>query len=180
MDKKIRLLAMAALLLIAVYTMAGCSSGSDSGQSSAAEGVLPGNLAPDFQLMDLNGQNVVLSELRGSPVLLNFWATWCGPCKVEMPLIQEIHEDSDWSEQGLVMLAVDGGETASKVQDFMNANGLSFTALLDNNNSVFKNYNIRAIPTTFFIDKKGIIKVVKMGTFRSREQIEDSLKQLVD
>ena len=180
MEKKIRFPAMAALLLIAVCVVAGCSSGSDSGQSSTEEGVLPGNLAPDFRLMGLNGQNIVLSELRGSPVLLNFWATWCGPCRVEMPLIQEIYEDSGWSEQGLVILAVDGGETASKVQEFMNVNGLSFTALLDNNNSVFKNYNIRAIPTTFFIDKEGIIKVVKMGTFRSREQIEDGLKQLID
>ena len=88
-----------------------------------------GKLAPDFQLPDLDGQSVSLSDLRGKPVLLNFWATWCGPCRNEMPYIQAVYDE--WSVRGLVVLAVDIDESPSQVQEFMESNRLSFPVLLD-------------------------------------------------
>ena len=180
MRKKWILLTTIILLLLATVLIAGCSSGSNPGRSNPDEGSLPSNLAPDFNLKDLNGQEVTLSEFRGSPVMLNFWATWCGPCRTEIPLIQEIFEDEEWSDKGLVILTIDGGETASVVEEFVNKYGASFPVLLDKTQEVFRNYNIRAIPSTFFIDKNGIISIVKIGAFTSKQQIEDGLKQIVE
>ena len=175
MKKKWILLITITLLLLATVLIAGCSSGSNSDEGSS-----PTNLAPDFRLKDLNGQNVTLSEFRGSPVMLNFWATWCGPCRTEIPLIQEIFEDEKWSDKGLVILTIDGGETASAVKEFLNQYGVSFPVLLDETQEAFRDYNVRAIPSTFFIDKNGIISIVKIGAFTSRQQIEDGLKQIVE
>ena len=90
------------------------------------EGTQVGNRAPGFQLNNLDGQSVSLSDFRGSPVLLNFWATWCGPCRFEMPFIQEIFEDKVWTDKGLKILAVDIGESPSDVKEFLNSNGFSF------------------------------------------------------
>ncbi|MBI3040282.1 MAG: TlpA family protein disulfide reductase, partial [Chloroflexi bacterium] len=78
------------------------------------EGIYIGNRAPDFQLQTLTGQTVSLSGLRGKPVLINFWATWCPPCKYEMPFLQQVHDS--WSDKGLVLLAIDIGESSTTVE----------------------------------------------------------------
>lgn len=141
------------------------------------EGTRVGNLAPDFQLQDLEGQSVSLSSLRGKPVLLNFWATWCGPCRVEMPYIQRIFEE--WSGRGLVLLAVNIGENPAKAREFMQSNDLSFPVLLDTEEHTARKYNIRGIPTTYFIDKNGIIQDIKIGAFSSEGEIERKLSKIV-
>ena len=133
------------------------------------------NQAPDFQLADLDGQLVTLSDLRGGPVLLNFWATWCGPCRLEMPFIQDIYEDEGFSDKGLVVLAVNIGEDSSTAKRFMVDKKLTFTVLLDTDKKIAPEYNIRAIPTTFFIDEDGIIRDIKMGAFSSKAEIEQRL-----
>jgi len=79
---------VALFLLMVVLAAAGCSGDSDSGQVPA-----PGKPAPDFQLKSLDGQTISLGELRGRPVIINFWATWCGPCRIEMPVLQALSED---------------------------------------------------------------------------------------
>ncbi len=154
--------------------MAGCSSGPEM-----AQGPQVGKLAPDFQLQSLDGQAVSLGDFRGKPVLLNFWATWCGPCRFEMPFIQKIFEKKEWSDIGLVILAIDIGEGPSSVREFMEHFGLSFPALLDTNQDVALKYNIRAIPTTFFIDKDGIIQDIKVGAFSSKTEIEKRLVKII-
>jgi len=153
--------------------LAGCSSGSAPDGGSDAE-----ILAPDFQLLSLDGQTVSLSDFRGKPVLLNFWATWCGPCKFEMPFLQEIHEDEEWSEKGLVILAVDVGENPAQVKLFASSLKLSFMVLLDIDQDVALQYNLRAFPTTFFIDKDGIIQDMKIGAFADRAEIEKRLSKI--
>ena len=125
---KVILLIMLTLTLSSGLVLAGCST-----SSAPAQGPQVGKLAPAFQLQSLDGQTVSLGDFRGSPVFLNFWASWCGPCRFEMPFIQEIFEKNEWSDAGLVILSVDIGENPSRVKEFMESYSLSFPALLDTN-----------------------------------------------
>ena len=138
---------------------------------------LAGNPAPDFQLQDLNGNTISLSELRGSPVMLNFWATWCGPCLSEIPFLQQIYEE--WRDRDLVLLTVNIKEDASIVRQFMQYYGYSLTVPLDTNGNVSQRYDITGIPTTFFIDADGIIQVRKVGSFLNKEAIEYYLSKII-
>jgi len=169
-----RLKVMLVITLVSVLTpglvMAGCSP-------SSAQGVEVGNLAPDFQLQNLDGQTVSLGNLQGKPVLINFWATWCPSCVSEMPYIQEIYEE--WSDKGLVVLAINIGESSSKVEEFMQSHNLSFTVLLDTKQNVAQKYNFQYIPTTFFIDKDGIIQEKVIGPFQNKTQIENRLSKIM-
>ena len=141
-----------------------------------AEAPETSNKAPDFELPDLDGKPVSLSDFRGKPVFLNFWATWCPPCRAEMPYIQEIYKE--WSGKELVVLAINIGENPSKVGEFMESFSLSFLVLLDEDSKVSNEYNVPPIPTTFFIDKNGIIQVTKIGSFQSKAEIEKYLSQI--
>ena len=136
-----------------------------------------GEAAPNFELQNLDGQSISLSSLKGKPVLVNFWATWCGPCVSEMPYIQEIHED--WSDSGLMVLAINWGESASEVEQFLQAHNLSLPVLLDTKNVVAPKYGIRYIPTTFFIDKDGIVRNKVIGAFPSKAAIESRLDEIM-
>lgn len=173
MDKlpKIALVLGLVAVLFSGVVVSGCS---EQSQSSSPE---VGKLAPDFRLSSLDGNIVSLSDFRGKAVLINFWASWCPACKFEMPFLQMIHEE--WSEKGLVILAVDIGESQSEVQEFMANLGLSFTALLDSKKEVALTYNIRNIPTTFFVDKNGVIRDVKIGSFSTKAEIENRLGKIV-
>jgi peroxiredoxin len=159
------------LILTSVLLIVGCSPPTPSPAPQA------GKPAPDFQLPNLEGQAISLSDFRGKPVFLNFWATWCGPCRHEMPFIQEIFEE--WSDQGLVILAIDIGENPETVKDFMQSHNFSFPVLLDINKDVALEYNIRGIPTTFLIDKDGVIQAMKVGAFSSEAEIEKSLSKIM-
>jgi len=169
------------VILTLVLSVTGCSAGSEppDGENPTApvEGIQVGNLAPDFQLQSLDGQTVSLGNLLGKPVLINFWATWCPPCRSEMPYIQKIYEE--WSDQGLEVLAINIGESSSKAEEFMQSYNLSFTVLLDTKQDVAQKYNITGIPTTFFIDKDGIIKDKVIGAFQNKAQIENRLSEIM-
>ena len=141
------------------------------------EGTEVGKLAPDFQLQSLYEKTFSLSDFRGKAVLLNFWATWCGPCRAEMPFLQQVHEE--WAAEELVILAVDIGESQSEVQEFMQNAKFTLFTLLDTHNDVALQYNIRAIPTTFFIDKDGIIQDLKIGAFSSELEITTWLSKIM-
>lgn len=155
------------IMLATVLAMAGCSNG--AGTEKVPE---VGDTAPDFTLQSLSGKKVSLSDYRGKPVLLNFWATWCEPCRGEMPFLQEVAEDTEWTAQGLVILAVNLGESAAAVGDFVDRYGLTFTVLLDTTDKVGMQYNARYIPTTYFIDKDGIIRSAKIGAFSGKSEID--------
>jgi len=176
---------MLVITLLSVLTsgllVIGCFAGPEppDGESPTApvEGAQVGNLAPDFQLQSLDGQTVSLGNLQGKPVLINFWASWCGPCRSEMPYIQEIYEE--WVDKGLVLLAINIGESSSKVEEFMQGLNLSFTVLLDTKQDVAQRYNVTGIPTTFFIDKDGIIQDKVIGPFQNKTQIENRLSKII-
>jgi peroxiredoxin len=176
--KKFSLLLVALALLVAVL---GCPVNSSHPLNGTTPGISKGtnigNQALDFQLEDLNGQTISLSDLRGRPIILNFWATWCGPCRAEMPYLQQVYDQ--WQEQGLVLLAVNLKENSSQVNQFMQSNGYSFSVLFDNSGSVGNQYDIQAIPTTFFIDTDGIIQDWKVGSFPSKAAIETSLSKII-
>ncbi|MGH4052192.1 MAG: TlpA family protein disulfide reductase [Clostridium sp.] len=111
--------------------------------------------APDFKLKDLDGKELTLSDLKGKKVFLNFWATWCPPCKSEMPEIQKLYEET--KDTDLVIVAVDIGEPLSEVKSFTSENKYTFKVLLDSDQSVAAKYEISSIPTSYFIDEDGNI-----------------------
>jgi peroxiredoxin len=121
-----------------------------------------GNLAYDFALNDVNGNPVRLSNLAGQPIILNFWATWCAPCRIEMPELEAAHQA--YQEEGLVILALNQQESAQDVALFFEELGLNFTAVLDNEGTVSELYGVANIlPTTFFINGNGEVTAIHRG-----------------
>jgi peroxiredoxin len=143
-------------------------------QPSTGTGV--GDLAPDFELPDLDGQSVSHSGLRGKPVLINFWSTGCPPCHDEMPYLQEIYDE--WSGTELCLLAINIGDSPAKVEEFMQGYSFTLPVLLDTEQGVALKYNIRYIPTTFLIDREGIIRATRVGAFSNKGEIEDLLTKI--
>ena len=142
----------------------------------APVGLNIGNTAPGFTLKDLDGKTVNLSDYRGRPVLLNFWATWCGPCRGEMADLQVVYEAH--KDQGFTVLAVDLEENANVVRSFMQSRGLTFLALLDSDGQVGHRYKVEAIPTSFFLDRDGVIRDKQIGSM-NRSRIEAGLAKIL-
>ena len=109
--------------------------------------------APDFTLADLDGADISLRSYKGKVVLLNFWATWCPPCRAEMPSIEEMY--GELKDRKFEILAVDVQESLATVKDFIEENEYTFPILLDTNGSVGAVYGARSIPTTYLIDTNG-------------------------
>jgi peroxiredoxin len=141
------------------------------------EGLQVGNLAPDFTLGSTRDTRVSLSELQGKIVILNFWASWCGYCTIEVPALESIH--NEYGPQGVVVLAVNQGENLQTVERFAWNNGIHFTVWLDEDAWAGNIYQVRGIPTTYFIDREGIIQAVHPGT-RTREQFVAELEKLLE
>jgi peroxiredoxin len=135
----------------------------------------PGRAAPEFALPDLDGNTVRLSDFSGRPVVLNFWATWCAPCRLEMPELARAA--ADYADRGLVVLAVNQDETAEQVGSFLTEVGLSLPALLDAGSEVGAAYGAFFLPTTVIIGPDGIVGAVHRGIL-SREQLDDYLAAL--
>lgn len=119
------------------------------------------NQSKDFTLTDLEGKSVKLSDLKGKKVLLNFWATWCPPCQAEMPDMEKFYAET--KDTDLVILAVNIGEDRETAKSFMEKSGYSFRVLLDTGSEVAALYNIRAIPTSYFINSDGNISNQHIG-----------------
>ncbi|MEW6116437.1 MAG: TlpA disulfide reductase family protein [Nitrospirota bacterium] len=116
----------------------------------------PGSPAPAFTLTDISGKKISLSELKGKVVLLNFWATWCGPCKAEMPALNRLY--IELKDKGFVILAVSLDTAEKPVKSFIAEKKLAFPVLMDSDKELsFDLYAVMGLPTTFIIDKKGII-----------------------
>jgi cytochrome c biogenesis protein CcmG, thiol:disulfide interchange protein DsbE len=120
-----------------------------------------GALAYDFTLDTLNGDEMTLSDLRGKAVMINFWASWCGPCRVEIPHMIAAYDR--YRDQGFEILAVNVRENQAQVQDFADQLGMTFPILLDTDGQVTAAYYVRAIPITFFVDGDGVIRFIHQG-----------------
>ena len=135
----------------------------------AEVGTEVGMQAPDFTLTNMNGEEVSLSDYQGQRVFLNFWASWCPPCKKEMPDMQKLHEK--YGDE-LKILAVNIGESKSATASFMMKNKLNFTVLLDKNKSTAQNYLVRGIPTSDFLDENGEITEKVVGAVSYEKMLE--------
>ena len=129
--------------------------------SSLASSGLTGQPAPDFALKSSSGDNLRLSEHRGDVVMVNFWATWCGPCRQEMPLLDELY--SRYQRVGFSLLGVNIDDNSSKAMNMVSELGVSFPVLFDNRKEVSKLYDVDAMPVTVIIDREGTVRYVHQG-----------------
>jgi peroxiredoxin len=155
-------------------------SGDDSqATNNPDDGIVSvGDEAINFTLNDLDGNLVELADFRGHPVIINFWATWCAPCRVEMPELQEAFEK--YQENGLVILALDQDETAEVAREFFyDEMNLTFTPLLDEGSAVSAEYgSFGILPSTYFVDTEGIVSAVHRGPL-TLGQIDGYLTQMI-
>ncbi|MBW6473880.1 MAG: TlpA family protein disulfide reductase [Anaerolineaceae bacterium] len=137
-----------------------------------------GFIAPDFVLNDLSGNEYQLSNLKGNMIIVNVWASWCKPCQYEMPALQKIYEK--YKDRGLILLAVNNTyqDNYADVLDFVSENNLTFPILLDLDGFVSTQYQVQALPSTFFIDKTGKISEIIIGGPMSETLIESKIKEL--
>ncbi len=138
-----------------------------------------GFLAPDFTLDTLQGEKVTLSHLRGKIVVVNFWATWCLPCRKETPALEKAYEQ--YEDSGIVILGVNltNQDSVSDVESFVQEFKLTYPILLDRDGSVSNLYQIEGLPTTFFINREGIIRTVIVGGPMSETFIRSKMETLL-
>ena len=168
--KWVQLVIFGVVLVIGVFTIV-----SNLTSSGPAKYPQPGGKAPDFTLIGLDGKKHKLSEFKGKPVMLNFWGTFCPPCKEEMPAIQRQYDK--WSQQGVVFLGVNLDQSPITVQAFMEQFKLNLPTLLDPKEEVRKLYGVSEYPTTFFIQADGTVKAKHIGEMKEAF-IEQSLDEL--
>ena len=162
------------ILFPLVIALTGCVS--PDSENRGNESALIGRPAPDFTLRDLKGNQVSLSGFRGQPVVLNFWATWCAPCRVEMPYLEELH--TKYKDQGLVIIGMNTETDYMKVKRFAESL-VSYTVLLDGSTQA-QAYDVSGIPTTYYIDRKGVIRHLSVGFSPGDEAaIEEKIKELL-
>jgi peroxiredoxin len=118
-------------------------------------------MAPDFTLKSREGVNIKLSELRGQVVMVNFWASWCGPCRQEMPLLQQLYDR--YQSLGFSLLGVNVDEDKAAADKMLSDIPVSFTILYDNRSQVSKEYQVKAMPSTFMVDRDGRIRYLHKG-----------------
>ena len=133
------------------------------------------SFAPDFTLLNTSGESIQLNHLKGQPVLINFWATWCGPCRIEMPVFQDRFDR--YRGDGLRILAVDFDEPEEDVSFFGEELGLTFDLLLDPGGEVQSLYRVLGYPTSFFVDPQGVIRVQHVGIM-TENQLDNYLAQI--
>jgi cytochrome c biogenesis protein CcmG/thiol:disulfide interchange protein DsbE len=143
------------------------------GATGTVTSPLLGHLAPDFTLPMLgtpSSSSLHLARLKGKPLLLNFWASWCDPCKQEAPLLQTTWQHVQ--SQGVVFVGIDFGDTQSGALNFLHHYGITYSNVADTNGNVAISYGMRGVPETFFVDRRGVIVQKIMGTLN-----EQSLQQ---
>lgn len=144
---------------------------------SVSAGVSAGSEAPVFTLTSVSEREYRLSDFRGRPVIINFFTTWCGPCREEMPALQKMF--AQYRRQGLVLLAVDLGDDPEEVSRFRKELELRFPLLLDPRSKVGNQYGVMSYPRTFFIDTDGVVRKTIVGAM-TQEVIEAEIKNLLE
>jgi len=139
-----------------------------------------GNPAPGFKLPNIDGETVDLDDFKGKPVILNFWATWCPPCRFEMPLLQSAYER--YQDQELVVLGINNLflDELPKVEQFVTEHRLEFPILLDETGEIHDPlYRVQNLPTTFFVDRQGTIRWIQIGEL-NQEVLEQQISSILD
>ncbi|RME76465.1 MAG: TlpA family protein disulfide reductase [Chloroflexi bacterium] len=161
---------------VAALFWLGQQTGSRSASASVANPAGQHQTAPDFTLYSPDGQSVSLNDYAGKVILVNHWATWCPPCKAEMPALNAFYED--YKDRGFVVLAVNSQEDAATVKSFIQANGFTFPVVLDTRGQVGTIYRVRGLPTSFIIDRNGVIQYIHSGAI-TYEQLEKIVQPLL-
>ena len=145
------------ICLFLLIAMGPSSPGNTSGGTTSPmeSDSIVNSKAPDFTLKDINGKNITLSSFRGKVVLLNFWATWCPPCRAEMPALNRLYRET--KQRGLEIIAVSTDRSLDHVKDFTAKNKVDFIMLFDENRTAAKQYRVFSMPTTFLIDRNGMV-----------------------
>lgn len=140
------------------------------------EVLAPGDEAPNFELVDLEGNTHRLSDYKGEGVLLNFWGTWCPPCKKEFPAIERQYKN--FENEGVHVLAINIAQSNLEVQNYINELGLTFPVAIDKNRSVMTTYNVGNLPATILVDKDGVITNIITGEM-TEAQIKEHLESIM-
>jgi thiol-disulfide isomerase/thioredoxin len=159
------------MLLVLVFTLGACSNGEETNSN---EGNLVGDIAYDFTLENLEGNNESLSDYRGQVVFLNFWASWCPPCQEEMPDLDKFY--ADYKDENFMLVAVNVAEEKETVVNYLNENNFEMPVLFDKDGSLTKKYGVQGIPKTFILNKDGEIITMKSGAM-TYEQMENYYEQ---
>ncbi len=169
------------LVLLAAGLVWIFASADRNGTSTAGRIPAPqkGFLAPDFSLADPKGNRYSLASLRGKPVLINMWATWCPPCRAEMPTIEQYYRE--YGRQGLMVLAVNATnqDYPLDVVPFTQEYGLTFPVLLDETGDVGRQYQVRSLPSSFFINRDGSVAEVVIGGPMSGALLRTYLQEIL-
>jgi cytochrome c biogenesis protein CcmG/thiol:disulfide interchange protein DsbE len=172
------LLFLAIFLLGAIWTYATRPAATDTTQ-----GEIPapqtGFLAPPFSAMDISGREVAFTSFSGEVLIINFWASWCPPCRAEMPVLQEIYQD--YNSKGLTVLGINAAfqDSSTKMNTFLDSYNVRFPIFLDSTGMVNRQYEIQSLPTTFFVGRDGIIRDMVIGGPLSYAGLEERIKPLI-
>ena len=178
-SKRLIALIISILILGALWTFISRAPDADSQQSGLPPNPKAGFVAPDFTLDTLNGGQLTLSELRGQAVVLNIWASWCVPCREEIPAIEKVYQH--YKDSGLVVVGLNltSQDSEIDVTAFVQELGLTFPIVLDRDGSVIARYQLFGLPSTYFIDQSGIIRSVIVGGPMSEATIQSNVEDLV-
>jgi len=140
----------------------------------------PGFLAPDFTLKTLDDQSIKLSDLRGKVVLVNIWASWCLPCRAEMPAMENVYQE--YKDRDFVVLAVNSTiqDSVTSAETFVEENQLSFPVLLDEDGSTTRAYRVQSLPTSIFIGKDGMIREIIIGGPMAEALLSSRVEKLIE
>lgn len=163
------------LCVMSSFVALGSASAQDRFPVAGRQAVKLGESAPNFQLQDMDGRFVKLSDLRGKVVMLNFWATWCGPCRVEMPAMEELYRMFSRKDFEILAVSTDA-QGVSVTRPFQKQNRLTFPILHDSDYRVGLTYGARSLPMTFMVDRQGI---VRHHIFGARDWSAPEAQQLV-
>jgi len=167
------------LILGAIWTVISRVNVSSSQQALPPPNPKAGFAAPDFTLDTLDGGQLTLSRLQGHPVVLNLWASWCLPCRYEMPIIEKVFQK--YKDAGLIVIGLNltSQDSVSDIRAFVEELGLTFPIVLDRNGAVSERYQLLGLPSTFFIDQKGIIRSVVVGGPMSEATLQSNVEGLL-
>jgi len=158
-----RIVALAAILLLALPAWAGAAGDVQ---------------APGFTLQSVDGKTVTLGQYKGDVVMINFWASWCGPCRQEMPLLDDIYKQ--YKDMGFVLLGVNVEPDASNANRWLKKTPVSYPILYDPKSAVSQLYQVQAMPTTVIIDRQGVVRYVHNGYLPGDEnQYMNSIRSLI-